>query len=350
MDEQLIKRMQDNELLVQIGQEICAELLGVLARKGIKEMRHEGMAVIQENDSYRIECHCEPTVAEAFGLKTPFEVVVLVMASRWDLEMEAALERILTKYGVVTPNDLLAIPDEVRRKLAVFRHAVRTIAEQGGEPKPVVNEAPPEPAVPAVAPLEGELLEDEEEKSSDHYEALRRTKGNEVEYEKIEELLKGAVVSQVVLYPDDSDEKPVCYPDRQVATIDGVPVERNLEDVTFDRLMFVMSDGTTAMFQHDQDCCERVYIEDIEGDFMDLIGRPLIIAEAASYKPDSDGPECERESETWTFYRFGGLKGMVVVRWMGTSNGYYGEHVSCHTSKGGKRENALGYEAEGTDE
>lgn len=349
MDQQLIKRMQDNELLVQIGQEITAELLGVLARKGIKEMRHEGMSIIQENDAYRIECRCEPTVAEAFGLKTPFEVVVLVMASRWDIEMEAALERILAKYGVITPSDLLAIPDEVRRKLAVFRHAVRTIAENGGEPKPVKNEEPPVPAVVEPA-LEGELIEDEEEKSPVDYESIRRTKGNEVEYTKIEALLKGAVVSQVVLYPTDSDEKPVCYPDRNIATINGVPVERNLDDVTFDRLMFVMSDGTTAMFQHEQDCCESVHIEDIEGDFMDLIGRPLIIAEEASHSPSYGDGELEYESETWTFYRFGGLKGMVVVRWMGTSNGYYSERVDCEISKGGKRENAIGHDTEGTDE
>lgn len=352
MDRQLIARMRDHELTQKVGEEIASELLGVLARKGIKEMRHEGMAIIQDENAYRVECRCEPTVAEAFGLATPFEVIVLVMASRWDIEMEAALERILTKYGVVTPPDLLSISDEVRRKLAVFRHAVRFIVDNGGEPKPVVNEAPQVPAVVEQA-LEGELVEEEEEEKSDeHWKGIRVAKANDVEYTKIEELLKGATVTQIVLYPSDSDEKAICFPDR-MASADGKVLQPDLKSITFDRLLFVMSDGTNAMFQHHQDCCENVFIEDIEGDLMDLIGRPLIIAEQASHSPSTDGVELPKDyygSETWTFYRFGGLKGMVVIRWMGSSNGYYGESVSCDVSNGGKRENSLGHEAEGSDE
>ena len=80
-------------------------------------------------------------------------------------------------------------------------------------------------------------------------------------------------------------------------------------------------------FQHHQDCCEHVYIEDICGDLNDLVGSPLLEAEEVS---DYDaGPLVEyEESHTWTFYKFATRKGFVTVRWYGSSNGYYSESVS----------------------
>ena len=96
-----------------------------------------------------------------------------------------------------------------------------------------------------------------------------------------------------------------------------------------DELEFVAEDGRTFLFYHSQQCCEQVYIEDICGDLDDLIGVPLVEAMETSNDTGSGSPSVvdERESVTWTFYRFTG-KGTVTIRWYGTSNGYYSESVS----------------------
>jgi hypothetical protein len=82
-------------------------------------------------------------------------------------------------------------------------------------------------------------------------------------------------------------------------------------------------------FEHVQDCCERVAIEEIIGDLSDLVNSPILTAEEVS----SEGtpapvkeylPECYE----WTFYRFATAKGSVTVRFLGESNGYYSIGVS----------------------
>lgn len=339
-------RADYRQKVTSVSQSIVGELLVVVANKGITELSHQNMRIISDGaDSYRVECNAEVSVVEAFQLKTPFEVVMIVLGSKWDVHLDDAFKLILGRHCVVTPDELWNIRDETHRYLAVFRHAVKTIIEN----EPIDPESPTKVQPPAPAPLEGELVDEvEEEKPAKHWEGIRQAKAATVEYTKIEPLLKGGAVTQIVLYPSDTDEKPVVFPDR-TAVANGQVLKQDLTQVTYDRLMFVMADGTTAMFQHHQDCCESVYIEDIEGDFMDLIGRPLLIAEEASHTPDCDGKELPTDyygREIWSFYRFGGERGMVVVRWMGSSNGYYGEDVSCDITKGGNRENALGHDDE----
>lgn len=95
-----------------------------------------------------------------------------------------------------------------------------------------------------------------------------------------------------------------------------------------DELVFTTTDGRVFKLYHSQDCCESVVIEDIAGDLNDLVGAPLIQAEAVSSDPPQRGDdEYVPESETWTFYKFATAKGYVTVRWWGTSNGYYSESV-----------------------
>lgn len=75
-------------------------------------------------------------------------------------------------------------------------------------------------------------------------------------------------------------------------------------------------------FTHFQDCCESVYIESIAGDLSDLENSPILIAAEVSDSYDRSNSE-----GNWTFYRFSTIKGSVVIRWIGESNGYYSTDV-----------------------
>lgn len=107
---------------------------------------------------------------------------------------------------------------------------------------------------------------------------------------------------------------------------------------TFDKV-YQVGDGALVfecqegkfVFNHHQNCCENVYIEDITGDLNDLVGAPIERAEEAVSGEDPEGynpsSESYRDSFTWTFYKFATKKGYVDIRWLGESNGYYSESV-----------------------
>lgn len=88
-----------------------------------------------------------------------------------------------------------------------------------------------------------------------------------------------------------------------------------------DRLVFEGQDGK-FIFNHHQDCCESVRIEDITGDLTDLVNSPILFADESSHEGEDD-----YGSSTWTFYKFATINGWVDVRWLGESNGYYSESV-----------------------
>lgn len=100
-------------------------------------------------------------------------------------------------------------------------------------------------------------------------------------------------------------------------------------------LSFTLDDGRTFILFHRQDCCEGVYLDDVCGDLADIVGSPILLAEAVSVSgvsgdatdPPPKAPSSD-ESWTWTFYKIATVKGSVTLRWYGVSNGYYSERVT----------------------
>lgn len=80
--------------------------------------------------------------------------------------------------------------------------------------------------------------------------------------------------------------------------------------------------GKIVLF-HQQDCCENVYVEDIIGDPVDLIGGVISV-----FEERIDQEDVEYGSQTWTFYEIRTTKGDITIRWNGSSNGYYSESVT----------------------
>ena len=98
-----------------------------------------------------------------------------------------------------------------------------------------------------------------------------------------------------------------------------------------DSVTFVCDDGSEYVMFHSQDCCESVTLNDVEGDVLDLVGFPVVVAEEVS-SYGTPAPEYA-DSYTWTFYRLATAKGFVVLRWLGESNGYYSESVDFAKTK-----------------
>lgn len=94
-----------------------------------------------------------------------------------------------------------------------------------------------------------------------------------------------------------------------------------------DALIFKTADGRTFVQYHTQDCCESVWLEDVNGDLSDLVGTPILRADESSDCKEGVGYE---DGGTWSFYKLATIKGYVDIRWFGTSNGYYSETVNLY--------------------
>ena len=108
-------------------------------------------------------------------------------------------------------------------------------------------------------------------------------------------------------------------------------VGKTISGITADdfEIIFTCDNGDKYKLYHEQDCCESVTIDDINGDLNNLVGAELLIAEEVT-NANMDNPKDDGywdESYTWTFYKFGTIKGYVDIKWYGESNGYYSESV-----------------------
>lgn len=94
-------------------------------------------------------------------------------------------------------------------------------------------------------------------------------------------------------------------------------------------IIFLTTEGEKYLMYHEQECCESVFIEDLNGDLHDLVGSPILLAEVVTGEEDIAAvPKADEESFTWTFYKLATVHGYVTIRWYGKSNGHYSEKVS----------------------
>ena len=101
----------------------------------------------------------------------------------------------------------------------------------------------------------------------------------------------------------------------------------------YDEITLLIDDGTRCRMYHSQDCCESVYVESIDGDWEDIVGSPLLMAEEVSNpEPEPPAPDGADTSQQWTFYKLATERGYLTIRWFGSSNGYYSTSVDVEFS------------------
>lgn len=110
--------------------------------------------------------------------------------------------------------------------------------------------------------------------------------------------------------------------------IEGKIVKKieQIDDYGGDELIFHMEDGMRYNMKHHQNCCECVYIHEVNGYLDDLLDTEILVAEERTNESDSDSDYGDIEG--WTFYEFRTIKGSVTISWYGSSNGYYSIDVS----------------------
>lgn len=106
-------------------------------------------------------------------------------------------------------------------------------------------------------------------------------------------------------------------------TLKKITVEN--DHYKYSNIIFECDDCSVYVMFHHEDCCERVYIEDIDGDIQDLIGEVILNAEEILGE-SGDG-------YLWTFYKIATNKNSITIRWYGEDEGYYSLGVSFEKIK-----------------
>ena len=92
-------------------------------------------------------------------------------------------------------------------------------------------------------------------------------------------------------------------------------IQQNTETLTIK-----LQDGRTYLFGHEQECCEKVYLADMNGDINDLIGQTITIAHF------SESPD-KKSTTAWTFVHLSSPKGSLVIRWNADTDTQYSTDV-----------------------
>ena len=89
-----------------------------------------------------------------------------------------------------------------------------------------------------------------------------------------------------------------------------------------DEYFQILTDDCICIFYHEYDCCESVWLTQVDGISDKIIGSRIVMAEEVV-----DAKDTEYGHITWTFYKIGTTKGVIDFRFQGESNGYYSESV-----------------------
>ena len=101
-------------------------------------------------------------------------------------------------------------------------------------------------------------------------------------------------------------------------------VGKKITGIYYDEDYFqIRTDDCVYAFYHERDCCESVWLTQVDGISDKLIGSRIVIAEVVTDEKDT-----EYGHITWSFYKIGTNKGIVDFRFQGESNGYYSETVN----------------------
>lgn len=101
-------------------------------------------------------------------------------------------------------------------------------------------------------------------------------------------------------------------------------VGKKIIGIYYDEEIFqILTDDCVYAFYHEQDCCESVWLTQVDGISDKLIGSCIVMAEVVTDEKDT-----EHGHITWTFYKIGTNKGIIDFRWQGESDGGYSETVN----------------------
>jgi hypothetical protein len=115
-------------------------------------------------------------------------------------------------------------------------------------------------------------------------------------------------------------------------TLTGLVLEKLVVSKNRDEIE-IQASGRKFIMNHDQDCCENVMVESVQGNVSHALGEKIIDATMTSNKNDEpQSPNLPQaiytnESWTWTYYTIRTQSETIVIRWYGASNGYYSESV-----------------------